>query len=1617
MKLKVFNPEGVHSREIKGLSALRESLPDHWFGYASFEMIGHEAGEIDLIICADDRLIVVEIKDWNGSIEDRGNIWITSGREETSPVVTIVGKAKKLKSKLKNFLPRKYDTPWIDSCVLLTGAATRAPLRSDSREKTFELEFFKKIGTKGTFQKGFPKAVFMGIPRAELKEQLDEFFSVARVRPQTLTYAGYKAQDDPCYVHPKRIYSEFIAEKPRARGYRALLRCWNFGELANHDPIYLNAENRKVLALREENAIGYLRDAKPDFTQRNVFLNQIDNAGRDTITENFFELYDLPTNLSRLKESLQRFGDGLKDDNRVSLCRVLLSHFSELHELEVTHRDIGEHCIWVSIPDKVTLSGFATSSFPEQKSVSQIRETIRAGAERIPEDVLDSPSDNYRKDVFLLGSVIHQILFGRRPEIPDGFPTWAEPANGKFKRFWRWFERSLEMEPDKRFPNAMAAFEDFQRCDGLEKRPSVSADDFQEFSRSQLPFPNAEDETLSDDDHGLVFQTTSPEHGLCLVKVWANARFSIGSTEANSQLLEFFKRIQRLKIKELSAQQKILDFGHTRYGSYVVLRWEQGKTLDKCEFAECEDEEAIGLVVALVNAVSEMHGAGFYHGDLKPENILLIGEPDEKADIRIIDSIDFSPNGTQRRSPAYAPPEGEAASIPVCDGYAAWKIVTHFLFSRMPCVSEQFKQAIGDILESILAVDAGNPDFAELLRELVKIAENKDAKQDISSQEILITMGGIAGDILLTPDDRGLPVEVYSDREQAGCLKIFITTPHDRLLLRYDSALSRLTKIRRFDSCLLDFTGSMKRNAALLKHPIRVMKGNFDNLEDLQDSLQETGVVSKGLELIPNKVKSPDLEKDGADEPDELAGETQPEPSVEEPDAGLEQVELRFLWKSLIEAESSLLPIVTITAEPVVVEASGIISIPIGEPTKPFEFHDEEPIQVETRDREGQWRYYGNLDNRRTRPGALAIRIPKKGTFIPSVSGSLRLENQASRASYDKRQAATNRLIEGKSVCPDLYSYYATTPGLSSREARFATRFKELDRYDLNHEQRDALETALSSSPLSMIQGPPGTGKTSVLSAAAHYIATNYRSAKILVVSQSHEAIDHATEQIVKRFRKHGEEPSLVRVGRRAAVSDQLISFHSESLQSEYRERFRLSLSERISPVGARLGLTDALVGELTILRSRLVPILRQLDLNQDLGDSQTETSSVTARNLLKACLQLDPKFVPDNIKIGSIYGHMEQRLATRYGETNLVAIAALRTVIDLALDWIQTLEVPGKLDRFYVGSCQIVTGTCVGIGRWDLGLESETFDCVIIDEAARCGPGDLAVASQVAEQVILLGDHKQLPPYMDKEVADIVSEDLGCKREIVARSDFYRLFCSDYAIRSGRTLKTQYRMREPIGKLVSTCFYPEVGGLEPGRHASAEVYGRLPSGLENHVTWVDTGTGAEERVGTSFVNRHEIDRIMKLLEELASAGDVVDELALDAMSEALPAAIGIIAAYKAQADAIEERIWTSSLPERLRATCKVGTVDSYQGKENPIVIFSAVRCNSYEEIGFTRSWERVNVSLSRARERLIVVGSWNFWLSTGEESPLGKVAKYIDGCIACKESGYGFLEPEEIEK
>lgn len=284
-----------------------------------------------------------------------------------------------------------------------------------------------------------------------------------------------------------------------------------------------------------------------------------------------------------------------------------------------------------------------------------------------------------------------------------------------------------------------------------------------------------------------------------------------------------------------------------------------------------------------------------------------------------------------------------------------------------------------------------------------------------------------------------------------------------------------------------------------------------------------------------------------------------------------------------------------------------------------------------------------------------------------------------------------------------------------------------------------------------------------------------------------------------------------------------------------------------------------------------------------------------------------------------------------------------------------------------------------VGIGRHGIQVDRNVFDLVIIDEAARCTPGELAVGMQSGRRVLLVGDHKQLPPLYGHELIEAIGERLKVtSKKDLKRSDFERAFHSTYGREVARSLLRQYRMAPKIGRLVAKSFYPGQD-IKTERGDPPQYYSLLPSPLDDEIVWVDTGysnsTRKESEIKSSFFNRREAIAAISILQAISKSTAFVQAAMADDLREDEPL-VGVICMYAPQVSLIEEMLVTSDLPPEFKKLVKVGTVDSYQGKESRIIIVSLVRSNPEHHMGFVRTANRINVALSRAMERLVIIGS-----------------------------------------
>ena len=305
-----------------------------------------------------------------------------------------------------------------------------------------------------------------------------------------------------------------------------------------------------------------------------------------------------------------------------------------------------------------------------------------------------------------------------------------------------------------------------------------------------------------------------------------------------------------------------------------------------------------------------------------------------------------------------------------------------------------------------------------------------------------------------------------------------------------------------------------------------------------------------------------------------------------------------------------------------------------------------------------------------------------------------------------------------------------------------------------------------------------------------------------------------------------------------------------------------------------------------------------------------------------------------------------------------------------------ETQKLKNELGELLLRSKRIVGATCVGIANKKIGLENMTFDLVIVDEASKALPAEILIPLNKAKKCVIIGDHKQLPPTLNKALTDeeeLEIEDREyCETELFEKSLFEKLFeeAPDYA---KGMLKTQYRMPTSIGNMVSKFFYDEE--LENGENCTD----KKSLFFEKNLNWLDT---------SKIKNNMEDDN--KSPFNLVEV-NVIKDLIKSIRDKKIDSRIAVITPYKGQKREIKKAL----IKENLMDKVFVDTVDSFQGDEADIVIFSVTRAKKKTE--FFSKDARLNVAFSRAKKEFIIVGSIDYFVKKyGKESKLSKIAEFI---------------------
>ena len=292
--------------------------------------------------------------------------------------------------------------------------------------------------------------------------------------------------------------------------------------------------------------------------------------------------------------------------------------------------------------------------------------------------------------------------------------------------------------------------------------------------------------------------------------------------------------------------------------------------------------------------------------------------------------------------------------------------------------------------------------------------------------------------------------------------------------------------------------------------------------------------------------------------------------------------------------------------------------------------------------------------------------------------------------------------------------------------------------------------------------------------------------------------------------------------------------------------------------------------------------------------------------------------------------------------------------------------EIEIRINSELFGEARVIACTLVGSAH--RLLEGMKFGTLFIDEAAQALEAACWIPMRRASRVILAGDHCQLPP----TVKSIAALRAGLGKTLMER-------IAENKPEVVTLLRIQYRMNEEIMRFSSDWFYG--GKVE----SAPQIKYRSVLDYDHPITWIDTSDKEpsdtieenedlnfkEQFVGESFgrINKAEAElTLLTLAEYYTKIGKQ------RVLNESID--VGIISPYRAQVQYLKKLIKKYEFFKPYRRLISVNTVDGFQGQERDVILISLVRSNDEGQIGFLKDLRRMNVAMTRARMKLIILGN-----------------------------------------
>jgi hypothetical protein len=281
-------------------------------------------------------------------------------------------------------------------------------------------------------------------------------------------------------------------------------------------------------------------------------------------------------------------------------------------------------------------------------------------------------------------------------------------------------------------------------------------------------------------------------------------------------------------------------------------------------------------------------------------------------------------------------------------------------------------------------------------------------------------------------------------------------------------------------------------------------------------------------------------------------------------------------------------------------------------------------------------------------------------------------------------------------------------------------------------------------------------------------------------------------------------------------------------------------------------------------------------------------------------------------------------------------------------------------------------------------------FDVVILDEANKARVDEALPALRLGSSLALVGDHKQLPPVEDDSLYGIVETDPFLE-ELIDTSLFEMAWEGGLPEDARCLLTIQHRMHPQIAAYVSRASYE--GQLQDAAEVQAyDFVTRRPFPVALHFVDTDGMRGSRERRGPGGALRNETEvrvaaHVVRLLDERCPT-----ELSM-----------AVIAMYAEQVERLRQALGH----RKFKRSVKIDTVDSFEGREEDLVVISLVRSNERGRIGFLRVPNRLNVAISRAKRLVACIGDADT-LRSGEESMYGVL-------VEAARAGGGYMHAADV--